>query len=488
MEDKAEARGFRAIIVGGGLLGLTAAHMFSKTDMDYVVLEQHEDLVPEIGSLLVLLPPTYRVLDQLGILDAVRPIIADVTRSVLMSAVDGTVWNDENLTQLLEANHGHSCGIVHRPHYAKALYDTLPETAKARIHVRKRVVRIEVAEDGVAVHCADGSVEHGSVVIGADGVHSRTRQAMQSLAAGLASDTEQPSPYVTTYRALIGNLPALPDLPPSVNYQGAASGVSTQILTSARQAWFAVYEKLETPATRRVRWTEDDKEEVLERWGHLHLAPGYRVRDAWARREGDIGLINLEEGLADTWSWRRIVLVGDAVRKLEPHAGLGYNTGVGDVVELVNGLRRLTRRGKGTTTGDLEALFAAYRARRMEDTPAVVDMSEKRARMCAWLTGTDWFVARVVVPWLPVGTYSMNYILGPILSRSPVLEWLDEKQLPAQAMPYAHHPRPDAEEEEVGYYSRSREAKGSVVGLSLWTGTIALAALVTMGYRVYKRI
>lgn len=103
MEDKAEARGFRAIIVGGGLLGLTAAHMFSKTDMDYVVLEQHEDLVPEIGSLLVLLPPTYRVLDQLGILDAVRPIIADVTRSVLMSAVDGTVWNDENLTQLLEA-------------------------------------------------------------------------------------------------------------------------------------------------------------------------------------------------------------------------------------------------------------------------------------------------------------------------------------------------------------------------------------------------
>lgn len=398
-------------------------------------------------------------------------------------------------------------------------------------------MRIEVAEDGVAVHCADGSVEHGSVVIGADGVHSRTRQAMQSLAAGLASDTEQPSPYVTTYRALIGNLPALPDLPPSVNYQGAASGVSTQILTSARQAWFAVYEKLETPATRRVRWTEDDKEEVLERWGHLHLAPGYRVRDAWARREGDIGLINLEEGLADTWSWRRIVLVGDAVRKLEPHAGLGYNTGVGDVVELVNGLRRLTRRGKGTTTGDLEALFAAYRARRMEDTPAVVDMSEKRARMCAWLTGTDWFVARVVVPWLPVGTYrysdhlpfapsfyfslflfpffsffiyvhacrsaiappylmlltensfrSMNYILGPILSRSPVLEWLDEKQLPAQAMPYAHHPRPDAEEEEVGYYSRSREAKGSVVGLSLWTGTIALAALVTMGYRVYKRI
>lgn len=118
----------------------------------------------------------------------------------------------------------------------EALYNSLPESAKARIHVRKRVVRIDVADDGVAVHCADGGVEHGSVVIGADGVHSRTRQVMQSLAAGLPADTEQPSPFTTTYRMLFSNLPPLPGLQTGTNYECAASGVSTQIIMGDKQA------------------------------------------------------------------------------------------------------------------------------------------------------------------------------------------------------------------------------------------------------------
>ncbi|GAP82705.2 putative FAD binding domain-containing protein [Rosellinia necatrix] len=75
---------FRIIVVGGGLLGLTAAHMLAKAGLDFVVLEQHADLLPEIGSLLSLLPPTFRVLDQLGLLDAVGPVLGRHDRSVFI--------------------------------------------------------------------------------------------------------------------------------------------------------------------------------------------------------------------------------------------------------------------------------------------------------------------------------------------------------------------------------------------------------------------
>ncbi|KAI0814406.1 hypothetical protein GGR55DRAFT_631710 [Xylaria sp. FL0064] len=491
-EENSQAQPFRAIVVGGGLLGLTAAHIFSKTDMDYVVLEQHDDLMPDIGSLLSLMPHTFRVLDQLDVLDAVSPIVSRVDHNVLMSASDGSIWREDELGPLMEANHGHGVRIVHRPHYVQALYESLPEPAKARIHVRKRVVRIDVAGDGVAVHCADGSVERGSIVIGVDGVHSRTRQIIQSLATGSPADTPQASPYITTYRLLFGNLPLLPGLAQITNYECAANGVSTQILTGTRQAWFAVYEKIERPTSERLRWTEEDKLAILKKWGHLYMAPGYTLEDAYRLREGPIGLINLEEGLVDKWSWKRIVLVGDSVRKLEPHAGLGYNSGVSDLVGLVNRLRRLPRGSSLSssspviTTEDLEALFTAYQTERMKDTPAIIEMSEKRARMCGWLTTKDWIMARWVFPYLPLGKYGLNHILGPVISRAPVLEWLPEKHLPARAMPYVHHPRL-ATKDKVAHSSDASPVS-STSGLPILTGTLVIAAMATVGFRFYRRI
>ncbi|KAI3325155.1 FAD/NAD(P)-binding domain-containing protein [Xylariaceae sp. AK1471] len=505
MEKKGETPPFRVIIVGGGLLGLTAAHMFAKMpDVDYVVLEQHDDLMPEIGSLLSLWPPTFRVLDQLGVLDAVAPVLETVEKGFFLDATDASVLKEECLSQLVEMNHGHGIRIVHRPHYVQALYQSLPASAKARIHVQKRVVRIDVTDNGVAVHCADGSVEHGSIVIGADGVHSRTRQAMQSLAAASSfptstsisenTSTDQPSPFTTTYRLLFGNISVLPGLTPNTNFECAAHGISTQILTGQKQAWFAVYEKLDAPTSKRLRWSEDDKEGILKKWGHLYMAPGYTLKDVHQLRHGAVGLINLEEGLLDTWAWKRIVLVGDAVRKLEPHAGLGYNGGVADLVVLVNDLRRLlitTTNATATplpTTKELEDLFRAYQTQRMDDTLAIVKMSEQRARMCAWLTTKDWLMARFVVPYLPIGTYSVNHILGPVISRTPVLEWLSEKQLPARAVPYVHHPKLGTREEQTVFSSEKKKSVSSASVLPLLTGTLVFVTLATVGFRFYRRM
>lgn len=61
--------GFRIIVAGGGLVCLTTAHILSKAGIDFVVLEQHDNVTPYLGSLLSIMPSTLRVLDQLDLLD-----------------------------------------------------------------------------------------------------------------------------------------------------------------------------------------------------------------------------------------------------------------------------------------------------------------------------------------------------------------------------------------------------------------------------------
>lgn len=53
---------------------------------------------------------------------------------------------------------------------------------KSKIFLGKRVVRIEYDPESVLMMCADGAEFEVDIVIGADGIHSRTRKEMQRLA------------------------------------------------------------------------------------------------------------------------------------------------------------------------------------------------------------------------------------------------------------------------------------------------------------------
>lgn len=67
---------FRAIIVGGGPVGLMAAHTFYRAGIDFVVLErQNEIAVPEArGAGIAIMPNTLRLMAQLGLFEAVEAI------------------------------------------------------------------------------------------------------------------------------------------------------------------------------------------------------------------------------------------------------------------------------------------------------------------------------------------------------------------------------------------------------------------------------
>jgi 2-polyprenyl-6-methoxyphenol hydroxylase-like FAD-dependent oxidoreductase len=70
--EAATAAPLRVIIVGGGVAGLTLANALQNAGIDYVLLEQHGTVDPQIGASIGISPNGSRILDQLGCLDGVE--------------------------------------------------------------------------------------------------------------------------------------------------------------------------------------------------------------------------------------------------------------------------------------------------------------------------------------------------------------------------------------------------------------------------------
>lgn len=60
---------FKVIIVGGGPVGLAAAHALHLAGIEFVVLESRPAIVEDKGASLIVHPHTLQVLHQFGVLE-----------------------------------------------------------------------------------------------------------------------------------------------------------------------------------------------------------------------------------------------------------------------------------------------------------------------------------------------------------------------------------------------------------------------------------
>lgn len=66
MADVKKSPGFRIIIVGGGIAGLTLANALQHAHIDYLLLESKPVIDPPVGASIGLAPNGGRILDQLS--------------------------------------------------------------------------------------------------------------------------------------------------------------------------------------------------------------------------------------------------------------------------------------------------------------------------------------------------------------------------------------------------------------------------------------
>ena len=76
-EDK-ETTPFRVIIVGGSVAGLTLANSLSRQNIDFLVLEAHDDIAPPVGAAFGLICHGAMILDQMGMFDDIYEMVEPV--------------------------------------------------------------------------------------------------------------------------------------------------------------------------------------------------------------------------------------------------------------------------------------------------------------------------------------------------------------------------------------------------------------------------
>lgn len=91
-----------------------------------------------------------------------------------LTSVLPSISSPEASVLIESASHGYQCMNFPRPLLIQTLLEGLGASS-AKIRTGAGIDNIETTEKGVRVHLSDGRVEEGSIVIGADGVHSKTR-------------------------------------------------------------------------------------------------------------------------------------------------------------------------------------------------------------------------------------------------------------------------------------------------------------------------
>lgn len=94
--------GFTVIIVGGSVSGLSLASMLEKFNINYILLEAHPTIAPQLGASLGLLPSGLRILDQLGCYDKIRNNVGNTYYAAQMRLFSGKTWIDTKPTTFSE--------------------------------------------------------------------------------------------------------------------------------------------------------------------------------------------------------------------------------------------------------------------------------------------------------------------------------------------------------------------------------------------------
>ena len=343
------ARELDVIVVGAGIVGLTAALLLSRV-VRRVTLVERADSPAEVGAGIMLQPNGLAVLEGLGLAEPVHQLGRALTAMEIRN-VRGRPVSSVTIPDFGDGL-DHYVAIGRRDLHATLMAAV---RAEARISCVFGVSVTGATRDGT-VSAAD-ETRRADLVVGADGVSSAVRESGRFGAAisnrqttyirGLVADSA-PDLLAEYWTPLggFGVVPLKPDLTYfyAAAYRGeAASSLARRDLAGFRAAWRAVL---------------PESERLLERVGTIDDLLVNGVRRVGCR----------------TWRDGRVVLVGDAAHAMAPNLGQGANSALVDVVVLTQEL---------ATEAPTDVALARYQHRRRR----VMTRLQRVAESLAWLNG-----------------------------------------------------------------------------------------------------
>ncbi len=164
-------------IIGAGLGGLTAGLALLKKGFDVTILEQAAEL-KEIGAGVQLGPNATGVLFRLGLGDALESIASEPAGKRVRLWNTGQIWPLFDLGTVSREAYGYPYLTVHRADLLQVLADGVRRLKGDAIRLSVKVGGLTQHAGGVSVQTGSGESIESDLVIGADGVHSRIREAL----------------------------------------------------------------------------------------------------------------------------------------------------------------------------------------------------------------------------------------------------------------------------------------------------------------------
>ncbi|MCU7729587.1 FAD-dependent monooxygenase [Actinoplanes sp. KI2] len=341
----------RVGVIGGGAAGMAAAILLADGGVTVEVVEAKPDL-SALGSGITLSGNALRVLRGLGVWEEVRAHGYSFDK-VAFRAPDphGTVLAEVPDARLGGPDLPATTGM-YRPDLARILAERA-RGAGARIRFGVAATGLEQAAAGVELATSDGVTEHYDLVIGADGLHSATRQM-------LGIDVAPVPTGMGIWRAFTGR-------PASITHTDLYYGGPCFIAGYCPTGEDSIYAYLVEPAQDRSGVSDDEALAIMRGlaeayhgpWDDIRplLSTGSRINYTWFT----------QHLIPGAWNRGRVVLIGDAAHSCPPTMAQGAAMALEDAAVLAELLL-------AADTVD-DGLWNAFHERRSARVRAVVDAS-----------------------------------------------------------------------------------------------------------------
>jgi 2-polyprenyl-6-methoxyphenol hydroxylase-like FAD-dependent oxidoreductase len=345
----------KAIVIGAGIGGLSAAIALRRAGVEALVFERTREL-KELGAGLSLTANATKALNGLGLTDALRGI------GIPIGVAEIRAWRGEVLARIptwqLDEKVGARSAAVHRADLQGALLRELGDEA---VRLGAACRGFEQEGEGVRAFFDDGTEERADLLVGADGLRSTIRR-------GLLGDENPRYAGYTAWRAVVAPEDEL--VPADEAWEVWGRGVRficTQI--GRGRVYWAV--------SKNAPEGEHDVSTGAAKNALLELCAGWLepVEELIAATEKAAILrtdIYDRGPVRKRWGKGRATLLGDAAHPMTPDLGQGACQAIEDAVALVECLEERE---------NIEAALELYEARRTRRTAALVRGSRRVGRI-----------------------------------------------------------------------------------------------------------